>query len=121
MIKAARSIAYAGVLVAALVAVPSYADSPGDRLGEQADVSVMPDRVVTLDSDTRSVNVNYGETVRFIVKSTNGDQSFAWRFDGIAEPIQFSAIAPDMGLDHDVTIYVNGDDEPMDEPTSSED
>jgi hypothetical protein len=40
------------------------------------------DRIVRLSGGSRSVNVAYGETVKFIVNGENGaERTFAWRFD----------------------------------------
>jgi hypothetical protein len=40
------------------------------------------DRIVRLSGRLRSVNVAYGETVKFIANDANGaERSFAWRFD----------------------------------------
>jgi hypothetical protein len=113
MNKVARTIAYAGVLVASIAAAPSYALTQADRLGENVAATDMADRVINVDSGTRWVNVNYGETVRFIVKGANGEQDFAWHFDGIADPIQFSAIDPDAALGRDLKVYVNESTNPQ--------
>ena len=40
------------------------------------------DRTVRVSGSARSINVAYGETVKFIVNDENGsERSFAWRFD----------------------------------------
>ena len=113
MIKVARTIAYAGVLAAAIAAAPSYAFTQADQLGERAPDEAMPDRVISVDSGTRWVNVNYGETVKFIVKGANGEQSFAWHFDGIGEDLTLSAIDPDANLGRDIKIYVDESMNPL--------
>ena len=113
MITVARNIAYAGVLVSALAAAPSYAFTQGDRIGEKVDAGATSDRVVNVDSGTRWVNVNYGDTVKFIVKGTNGEQSFSWHFDGLGENIAFSAIDPDAGLGRNLKVYVDESMNPL--------
>ena len=113
MITVVRNIAYAGVLVSALAAAPSYAFTQADRLGEQAPDSATLDRVISVDSGTRWVNVNYGDTVKFIVKDTNGEQSFSWHFDGLGENIAFSAIDPDAGLGRNLKVYVDESMNPL--------
>jgi hypothetical protein len=113
MIKVARTIAYAGVLAAAIAAAPSYAFTQADEYGAKAPDEATPDRVITVDSGTRWVNVNYGETVKFIVKGTNGEQDFAWRFDGLDEHMALSAIDPEANLGRDIKIYVDESMNPL--------
>jgi hypothetical protein len=113
MITVARNIAYAGVLVSALAAAPSYAFTQGDRIGEKASDEATVDRVISVDSGTRWVNVNYGDTVKFIVKGTNGEQDFSWHFDGLGENLNLSAIDPDASLGRNLKIYVDESMNPL--------
>jgi hypothetical protein len=113
MIKVARTIAYAGVLAAAIAAAPSYAFTQGDEYGMKAPDEATPDRVITVDSGTRWVNVNYGETVKFIVRGASGEQQFAWHFDGLDDHISLSAIDPDVNLGRDIKIYVDESMNPL--------
>ena len=66
------------------------------------------DRTIDIDSGTRWIRVNYGETIKFVVKQASGDQSFSWRFDGYNSdyPTKLSAIAPKALSVKDLPIYV---------------
>ncbi len=58
---------------------------------------------IEIRPDTRWVNVQHRQTVRFVV---NG-QSFGWRFDGYADrSVDLQQIAPPGLLDHPVRAYV---------------
>ena len=65
------------------------------------------DREVRLGSNGGSVNVNHGETVKFVMP---GGREFRWRFDTLANVTSFplARIAPD-GLSGQV--YVSGDNQ----------
>ena len=71
---------------------PSYASPYGTPA--QPDGA---DRTVRLSPSLHSVNVAYGETVRFVVDAENGSQrSFAWRFDvsPVLSHVDLSDVAP---------------------------
>ena len=60
-------------------------------------------RTISLTSDTRWVNVNQDEAVRFVAGSTE----FAWRFDGTGlRPFDLRSIAPTGALAQPVTVYI---------------
>ena len=59
-------------------------------------------RTIVVDATTRYVNVNKGETVKFV---DNG-QTFAIRFDGVRPAFALNALAPTGSLDHQVMAYV---------------
>lgn len=61
-------------------------------------------RAVVIDADTRWVNVDGGDIVRFIV----GDRSFAWNFQVNPAVAMFylQQIAPPGTLTHGVAVYV---------------
>jgi hypothetical protein len=70
------------------------------------------DETVHLGSDSRWVNVDYGETVRFVAQGSDGSEhSFAWRFD--VSPAVFSVslgqVAPADFPDRQVRVYVGED------------
>src|SRR5712691_10575703 len=85
---------------------------PSDLLGERAQapsaeraiVTAVADRTITITGDTKWVNVNHYEVVRF---ASNG-REFTWYFDGMAQPRPFNLaeIAPAGFVDHSVTVYV---------------
>ena len=70
------------------------------------------DRIVRLGPDSRSINVAYGETVKFIVNGTNGlERSFAWRFDvsPVLTHVDLSDVAPADLPAQNVRIFVAPD------------
>jgi heavy-metal resistance protein CzcE len=105
-----RSIAVLTLSAASLSAFASL--NPTDIFGEAAQapsteraiVAVAADRTITVTGDTKWVNVNHYEVVRFV---SNG-REFTWYFDGIAQPRPFNLteIAPAGFLNHSVTVYV---------------
>lgn len=64
-------------------------------------------RTVVLEDGTRYVNVNDGETVRFV----HGDKSFSWTFDTPERGavVALDALAPRDVDVHGVTVYVAPD------------
>ena len=63
-------------------------------------------RVITLTPATRYVNVDDGETVRFV----SGTQNFTWHFDtypGVTS-VNLSTLAPAAAALHGVRVYVGG-------------
>ncbi len=69
-------------------------------------------QIVRLKGGAQSVNVAYGETVKFIVNGENGsERSFAWRFDvsPVLTHVDLSDVAPaDLSV-RDVRIFVAPD------------
>jgi hypothetical protein len=61
-------------------------------------------RTLVLEDGTRYVNVNDGETVRFV----HGDKSFSWAFDTPKRGavVALDALAPRAIDVHGVTVYV---------------
>lgn len=55
-----------------------------------------PDRVVTIGTDAKWVNVRYDEAVKFVVPgSTGAEKSFMWRFDTLNRSvIDLHQVAP---------------------------
>lgn len=79
------------------------ADSQTSRLGS-AVASEAATRVIAIEPGTAVVNVDRGETIKFIV----GDKSFTWNFTGpstISE-ISLNDIAPSGTLSHPVKAYI---------------
>jgi hypothetical protein len=70
------------------------------------------DRIVRLSGRLRSVNVAYGETVKFIVNDANGaERSFAWRFDvsPVLTHVNLSDVAPADFPAKNVRVFVAPD------------
>jgi hypothetical protein len=105
-----RSIAVLALSAASLSAFASM--KPSDLFGEPAQApsteraiyTALADRTITVTGDTKWVNVNHYEVVRFV---SNG-REFTWYFDGVAQPRPFNLteIAPAGFLNHSVTVYV---------------
>ena len=86
---------------------------PSDLFGEPAQapsaeraiITAVPDRTITITDDTKWVNVNHFEVIRFV----SSGREFAWYFDGIAQPRPFdlAQIAPAGFVGHSVTVYVS--------------
>jgi len=105
------SIAALALSAASLSAVAAL--KPADLFGEPVAPpplsarSTPPSQIatITITGDTRWVNVNHYEVVRF---AANGSE-FTWYFDGMAQPRPFdlSEIAPAGFVGHSVTVYVS--------------
>jgi hypothetical protein len=70
------------------------------------------DETVHLRPDSRWVNVNYGETVRFVAQGSDGSQhSFAWRFNVASDvfSVDLGKVAPVGFPDRQVRVYVGPD------------
>jgi len=59
-------------------------------------------RTIVVGPDTRWVNVDQGEIVKFVV---NG-QEFAWHFDGTLPALNLKQIAPQGAIARDVSVYI---------------
>ncbi|MDB5916063.1 MAG: CzcE family metal-binding protein [Massilia sp.] len=75
-----------------------------DLLGDPAPPTAAG-RTIAITPDTKFVNVQGGEVVRFDV----GGKSFAWSFNGSVAVTSFdlARVAPSGMLDHTVTAYVS--------------
>ena len=70
------------------------------------------DRIVRVSRSVQSVNVAYGETVRFVVNAENGsERSFAWRFDvsPVLSHVDLSEVAPADLPAQNVRVFVAPD------------
>jgi Heavy-metal resistance protein CzcE len=105
---------------AALTAFASHAvlANPETVFGQHPKIYGTPaaetstDRIVHLDPHSHWVNVDYGETVRFVAQSGNGsERSFAWRFDVSSDvwSVDLSKVAPAGFPDRNVRVYVGPD------------
>lgn len=96
ILHAALVLTFVGSVSATVHAAPPVA-----LLGDAVPVSAAS-RVITLDANTRYVNVNAGEVVRFQYR----DKQFAVSFNGVRESFVLNRLAPDGVLDHPITAYV---------------
>lgn len=98
-----------GAVLALALAVPalsSMAQTPRKLLGDPAP-DTSGQRTINITPDTKYVNVQGGEIVKFNV----GGKTFAWDFDTAATVMSFdlNQVAPEGLLDHKVTAYVSPD------------
>jgi hypothetical protein len=89
-----------------LAAMAAHADVPTRLLGDVVPPAEAT-RTIRIDPATRYVNVNRGDTVRFVV---NGQQ-FAYYFDGAEGETSFDLrqVAPPGVLNHRVVAYITPD------------
>lgn len=101
LLRSMLALSLSGLTFSA-AAVPTYRV---DLLGDPAPATAAK-RTVAITPDTKYVNVEGGDTVKFLV----GDKTFTWHFD-VARTISsfnLKQIAPDL-LDHSVMVYVEPD------------
>jgi hypothetical protein len=141
MRKTIRILSYATLSATAFAAMPSHAEiTTADRLGTallvQApdhrsassgtsaasaravpeNIALIPDRIVEISPNTakRWLNVDYGDTVEFVVHQPDATQRIvAWRFDGMDNIVNYGDIDPNANFARDLKIYVNQASNPM--------
>jgi len=86
-----RGAAFAGFFAAALLATASSyaACTPADINGSALPAASHADRTITIRPNTKSLNVKYGETVKFVME--DGREAI-WKFDGLAGKLNLSTI-----------------------------
>lgn len=91
------------IVIAAAAAVSLYAQAAtsADMFGSAARGAI-PQRTVTIDSNTRYVNVHQNEVVTFV----DGKDSLTWFFDGINDAFPLSRIFPGAPGTDNVKVYV---------------
>ena len=106
------------ILTATVVALASTAVLAASEGGDTWSAYGTPvqsqkvDRIVYLKPHSRWANVNYGETVRFVARNSDGsEQSFSWRFNVSPEvnSVALSQVAPASFPDREVRVYVEPD------------
>jgi hypothetical protein len=87
-----------------LTACSSIATTDLDLLGDPAPDSAA-ERTITIRPDTRYVNVQGGQVVKFDV----GGKAFTWHFDGpdTVWAFDLNQVAPSGMLDHVVRAYIS--------------
>jgi membrane protease subunit (stomatin/prohibitin family) len=96
--KMLKAVAVLALSAASLSAV---AMTNADRYGEAASAAAA-DRTIVIGPNTRFVNVNHGEIVKFVA---NG-QEFAWDFDGVPQAFDLKQVAPQGALAQNVKVYI---------------
>ena len=111
-----RSIICGAILAAGLAApVLAQTPKPPDNLGGYG--TALPanapvTKTVVVEPGTRSVNVDYQDSVRFVLKEQGKEQSFAWRFDGLTRQVNLGDIYPKAAM-KGVPIYINHENNPL--------
>jgi len=100
------------VAVLAIVSSAFAAVSPNGLLGEPYDQQNIYQRSITIGSNTRWVNVNAGEIVRFVDQASG--KSFIWKFGTTAKGdggyrFDLSTVAPSGTLSRPIIAYVASD------------
>jgi hypothetical protein len=88
-------------------ALPSHAGDGRLALLGQPAPAAAAERTIVITPDTRYVNVEGGETVRFVV----GERVFAWSFDGAltVDAVDLKRIVPAGVVTNKVIAYVAPD------------
>ncbi len=77
-----RQVTLVGAIAAAFAAAPSFgACTPADINGSAMPAGTAVSRTIRVATNTKSVNVKYGETVKFVMPD---GQEAIWKFDGLA-------------------------------------
>jgi hypothetical protein len=94
-------------LIAAVLAGCATRTAYTDLYGTPASPSVWADRTIPIGPNTKYVNVEGGQIIRFVV----GEKSFAWHFMVARTVNHFDLreVAPPGTLDHSVIAYVTPD------------
>ncbi len=91
--KFIRRMSLGGVIAAALVAAaPAFAVTPADINGYAMPEGYVADRTIEVTPATKSINVTYGETVRFLVQNGGITQEVIWHFDGLAAKLSLGTL-----------------------------
>lgn len=78
----------------------AYAMTSADLIGHKVD-GAAAQRTINVNSQTRYVNVQRGDIVKFV----SDNNTVGWQFDGVSENIPLSQILPSVGTP-DATVYV---------------
>jgi hypothetical protein len=89
------------VLALSAASLSAFALTNADLYGEAASPAAA-ERTIVIGANTRFVNVNHGEIVKFVA---NG-QEFTWDFDGVPQPFDLKQVAPQGAIDHSVRVYI---------------
>lgn len=96
---------------------------PADLQGTVMPADSAVSRTLMIGPQTESVNVDYGETIRFVIPSAGVNEELTWRFDGISDKLSLRALGQSPSASAgastaiarrpDVAIYVNQGKNPM--------
>jgi len=88
-------------LTLSAASLSAVAMTDADRYGEAASPAAA-EHTIVIRPNTRWVNVNHGEIVKFVA---NGKE-FAWDFDGVPQAFDLKQVAPQGAIDHSVRVYI---------------
>jgi membrane protease subunit (stomatin/prohibitin family) len=106
MENAMKMLKAVAVLALSAASLSAVAMTNADRYGEAASPAAA-DRTIVISPNTRFVNVNHGEVVKFVA---NG-QEFAWDFDGLPQAFDLKQVAPQGALAQNVKVYIEATDQ----------
>src|SRR5437016_914939 len=89
------------VLALSAASLSAVALTNADLYGEAASPAAA-ERTIVIGANTRFVNVNHGEIIKFVA---NG-REFAWDFDGVPQAFDLKQVAPQGALDHNVRVHI---------------
>jgi hypothetical protein len=98
------AVASLGLMGAFAAAPLALAGQSHESLPVAAHQGGVVNRIIVIDNRMRSINVNEGETIRFVV----GQKSFAWLFDRFDQGSDLKDMAPKGMLDRSIKVYVGG-------------
>ena len=99
--NAMKKLVAVAALALSAASLSAFALTNADRYGEAASPAVA-ERTIVIGPNTRWVNVNHGEIVKFVA---NGKE-FAWDFDGLPQAFDLKEVAPQGAIDHSVRVYI---------------
>lgn len=99
LVSAVLALALSVPALSSIAATPA----PLELLGDPAPPTAA-DKTITITPDTKYVNVQQGQVVKFDV----GGKTFAWDFDNAVtvESFDLNRVAPPGMLDHEVRAYI---------------
>ena len=90
-------------VVLSAASISSFAATLAPKLLGEMVPPTAAKRTIVIQPNTRFINVESGETVKFVIDG----QEFGWQFDGPEGPFDLGQIVPEGALDHKVRGYVN--------------
>ncbi len=125
MDKLLSKMVLSGVMAGALFAASAAfaACGPADINGRAMSPDSYVDRTINVTPSTKSLNVSYGETVRFVMQDGS---SVVWKFDGIGNKLSLGTLqgasasagssAPSGTEGGGIPIYVDQGENPLNAP-----
>src|SRR5258708_36551860 len=96
-----RLLKAVAALALSAASLSAFALTNADLYGEAASPAAA-ERTIVIGANTRFVNVNHGEIVKFVA---NG-REFAWDFDGVPQAFDLKQVPPPGAIDHTGRVYI---------------